>query len=181
MITEKIDSYGFNGTEHIEFRLFSRNDSIDELTRLLNKSYRTLADMGLNYVAATQDSSITLNRITNAYKCIIGIYNDRIIATISLYSPKPSDIGSWYNKDFVAKVGQFAVIPDLQKYGIGSKLMDIVEDEARNLKNVKELALDTAVTAYHLIDFYSKRGYQYIETISWDMTNYNSVVLSKLL
>lgn len=106
---------------------------------------------------------------------------DRIISTIALYSPTPSNVSSWYNKEFVAKFGQFAVLYEFQKYGIGSKMIDIVEAEARKIENVKEIALDTAETAYHLIDFYKKRGYRYVETISWDMTNYNSVILSKLL
>lgn len=181
MQNEVLYSYAFSETEHIKFRQISKDDSIDELTQLLNKSYKFLADMGLNYVAATQDSSITLKRIASAYKCFIGIQNDKIVSTICLYSPRPSDKGSWYNKDFVAKVGQFAVVPELQKYGIGSKMMDIVEAEAKNIENVKEIALDTAETAYHLIGFYGKRGYRYIETISWDMTNYNSVILSKSL
>lgn len=181
MPEEVLYSYAFNDTERVEFRVISSSDSIEELTQLLNKSYKVLADMGLNYVAATQDCSITLRRIESAHKCFIGIYNGRIISTISLYSPKPSDNSNWYNKEFVAKVGQFAVAPELQKYGIGSKMMDIAEAEARNIQNVKEIALDTAETAHHLIDFYRKRGYRYIETIRWDMTNYHSVVLSKLL
>ena len=181
MIQGSSYSYCFNENEHVEFRLFSKDDSIEELTKLLNKSYKVLADMGLNYVAATQDSDITLRRIKGAYKCYIGIYKGEIISTICLYPPSPSDVSSWYNKDFVAKIGQFAVSPELQKYGIGSKMMDIVEDEARNMENVKEIALDTAETAHHLIAFYRKRGYKYIETISWDMTNYNSVILSKAL
>ena len=178
---ESLYSYTFNDTEQIKFRLFSKDDSIDELTQLLNKSYKPLADMGLNYVAATQGNSVTTKRVESAHKCFIGIYNDRIISTIALYSPTSSDVSSWYNKDFVAKFGQFAVLSEFQKYGIGSKMIDIVEAEARNIEDVKELALDTADTAYHLIAYYNKRGYRYIETISWDMTNYNSVVLSKLL
>lgn len=181
MLKENLCSYSFNDKEQVEFRLFSSDDSIEELTQLLNKSYKILADMGLNYVAATQDSSITLKRIASAYKCYIGICNHRIIGTISLYSPKPSDKCGWYNKDFVAKIGQFAVLPELQKYGIGSRMMDIVENEARNMENVTEIALDTAETAHHLIEFYKKRGYKYIETINWDITNYNSVILSKPL
>jgi ribosomal protein S18 acetylase RimI-like enzyme len=60
-------------------------------------------------------------------------------------------------------------------------MMDIVEEEARSMEKVNEIALDTAETAYHLIDFYKKRGYRYIETIKWDATNYKSVVLSKSL
>ncbi len=174
-------SYSFNNDGHIEFRLLSPDDSIEELTRLLNKSYKALADMGLNYVAATQDSSITIKRTSCAYKCYVGIYKEKIAATISLYGPGPSDKSSWYSKEHVAKFGQFAVAPELQKYGIGGKMMDIVEEEAGRMRNVRELALDTAETAYHLIGFYKKRGYRYVETIQWDETNYKSVVLSKLL
>lgn len=181
MLQKEIFYYSFNETEHVEFRLFLKEDSIEDLTQLLNRSYKGLADMGLNYVAATQDNSITLKRITNAYKCYIGIYKNKIISTISLYSPKPSNESSWYNKDFVAKIGQFAVTPELQKYGIGNKMMDIIEDEAKKIENVKEIALDTAETAHHLINFYRKRGYKYVETISWDVTNYKSVILSKSL
>lgn len=174
-------SYSFNDGEFIEFRLLSSEDSIVELTQLLNQSYKMLADMGLNYVAATQDHSITLKRSRNAYKCYIGIHKNEIVATISLYSPSYSDKSRWYSNDFVAKVGQFAVLPELQKFGIGSKMMDVVEEEAKSMKNVKEIALDTAETAFHLIDFYKKRGYKYIETINWGVVNYNSVVLSKPL
>ncbi|MDR7856473.1 GNAT family N-acetyltransferase [Tissierella sp.] len=181
MLEKSLFSYNFNDGECIEFRLLSSEDSIEELTQLLNKSYKVLADMGLNYVAATQDQSVTLKRSNNAYKCYIGIYKNRIVSTISLYTPSSSDNSSWYNKKFVAKVGQFAVVPELQKYGIGSKMMDIAEEEARGIMNVRELALDTAETAHHLINYYKKRGYKYIETIKWDAVNYNSVVLSKSL
>ena len=156
MLQKNLYSYSFNDSEQIEFRLISSDDSIEELTKLLHKSYKVLADMGLKYVAATQDHSITLSRTSHAYKCYIGMYEHKIASTISLYSPKPSDKSSWYNKDYVAKLGQFAVAPELQKYGIGSKMMGIVEEEARRIKNVRELALDTAETAHHLIDFYKK-------------------------
>ena len=181
MTNKSYFSYNFNAGEIIEFRLLSNEDSIEELTHLLNKSYKVLADMGLNYVAACQNCDITSKRARDAYKSYIGIHKNKIVSTISLYSPKSSDKGSWYSRDFVAKIGQFAVEPELQKYGIGNKMMDFIENEARNMKNIKEIALDTAETAYHLINFYKKRNYRYIETIQWDETNYKSVVLSKIL
>lgn len=181
MMGEDIFKYNFNDDEYVTFRLLSNEDSIEELTHLLNRSYKILADMGLNYVAASQNCDITLNRVRSAYKCYIGVYKNKIVSTLSLYSPKSSDKGSWYSKDFVAKIGQFAVEPELQKYGMGNKMMDFIEDEARNMKNIKEIALDTAETAHHLINFYKKRNYRYIETIQWNETNYKSVVLSKVL
>lgn len=35
---------------------------------------------------------------------------------------------------------------------------------------------DLDETAHHLMDFYKKRDYRYIETIKWDVTNYKSVI-----
>lgn len=172
--------YSFNNKQ-VKFRLYSETDSIAELTEMLNRAYKFLADMGLNYTAATQDQSITLDRVKKAYKCYVGIYNNRIISTIALRQPKPSSGCNWYNQKFVAKFGQFAVLPEFQKYGVGSKMMDIVEEQARDIQNVRELALDTAESAYHLINYYKKRGYRYKETVSWRGKSYNSVILSKLL
>ncbi|WP_432664085.1 GNAT family N-acetyltransferase [Wukongibacter baidiensis] len=176
-----LHTFYFKDKECIEFRLISEEDSIEELTELLHKSYKALADMGLKYVATYQDESITLKRIENAYKCYVGIYKNKIVSTVSLYTPKPSDVSNWYNNDFVAKFGQFAVLPELQKCGIGSRMMDIIENDAQNMQSVNELALDTAESAHHLIDYYKKRGYRDAEKIKWDMTNYHSVVLSKSL
>ncbi|QVK21674.1 GNAT family N-acetyltransferase [Mycoplasmatota bacterium] len=171
--------YQLDNGENIEIRLLKSSDSIQQLTRLLNKSYKSLYNMGLKYVAATQDDDTTVRRVQKAYKCFVGIINGKIVATISLYKPSHSTACKWYSQDFVAKFGQFAVLPGLQKIGIGRKLMNIVEHEASKIANVKELALDTAETAYHLIDYYTKKGYIYIETVSWSQTNYRSVILSK--
>lgn len=177
------DLYNFyiNNNECIKIRLITEKDSIEDTTKLLNKAYKALSDMGLKYVATWQDESITRKRIQDAYKCFVGIHQNRIVSTVSIYSPKASANCKWYNNEFVAKFGQFAVLPELQKHGIGSRMMDIVESEAKKINGVKEIALDTAETAYHLIDYYKKRDYRYIETIKWDMTNYRSVVLSKSL
>ena len=46
---------------------------------------------------------------------------------------------------------------------------------------MEELALDTSEGALHLIGYYKKRGYRYIETVKWDACNYNSVIMSKKL
>jgi len=54
--------FTFNDTESVEFRVLSKEDSIEELTLLLNRAYKTLADLGLNYVAATQGQDVTLKR-----------------------------------------------------------------------------------------------------------------------
>lgn len=165
----------------IIYRKIMAEDDLEAITILLNQSYKKLYDMGLHYVAANQDLHTTKERIEEAHTCYVGVLDQEIIATIALYEPKPSKSCAWYNQDYVAKIGQFAVKEDLQGYGIGSRMMALAENEARKIKNVRALALDTAETAHHLIDFYKKRGYEYIEKVSWKSTNYESLILSKSL
>ncbi|MBN2794654.1 MAG: GNAT family N-acetyltransferase [Clostridia bacterium] len=167
--------------EAIEIRPLKSEDSISELTQVLNESYKFLLDMGLNYVAATQNDEVTLIRVNKAYKCFVAIREGKIIGTVSLYNYSPSTNSEWYNQKHVAKIGQFAVLPEYQKHGLGGKLMDIAELEASCLEHITEVALDTAETAYHLIRYYEKRKYRYVETIRWGLANYKSSVMSKVL
>jgi len=86
----------------------------------------------------------------------------------------------WLERPDVAHLGQFAVDPDLQKLGLGARLMDTVEMRARS-QNAKEIALDTAEPAAHLIAWYSRRGYRFIEYARWRGKKYRSVIMSKTL
>ena len=69
---------------------------------------------------------------------------------------------------------------DVSGQGIGSAMLELIENRAAEL-GAEELALDTAEGAIHLIDYYKKRGYRFIEYVDWDITNYRSVILSKRL
>lgn len=85
-----------------------------------------------------------------------------------------------YQRSDVATCGQFAVEPEYQGKGIGSRLMQLAEERAVEV-GATELALDTAEMAHALIEFYAKRGFRFIEHVRWDTVNYRSVVLSKVL
>ena len=50
----------------ISYRQISEKDSLIELTKLLNKAYKSLADMGFRYVASYQDAEQTKKRINQA-------------------------------------------------------------------------------------------------------------------
>jgi len=166
---------------NVQIRLYKEGDSIPVITSMLNQAYKQLLDMGLRYLAASQDDTETIKRLSKAYKAYIATYKGQIIGTVSLYKYKPNDISKWYNQSFVSKVGQFAVLPKYQSSGIGSLMMDKVESDAKDLEGIEELALDTAETAHHLISYYSNRDYVYKETIKWPRANYNSVIMSKVL
>ena len=152
-------------------------DSIEELTELLHRAYAALARQGFRYVASHQDSQTTRERIQNNI-CLVGLLQGKIVATICYHSPQQTKGCPWYDRSDVASFGQFGVASDLQGHGLGSRLMELVEQRA-STDGAAELALDTAEGATHLILFYEKRGYRSIGHAQWTVTNYRSVILSK--
>ena len=68
----------------IIIRPFNQTDSLDELTSLLHKSYKKLADKGFRFHASHQDVYTTKKRIDDA-ECYLATLNNKIIGTISYY------------------------------------------------------------------------------------------------
>lgn len=169
----------YSNNEQFIYRLFTKHDSIDELTRLINIAYKANAEKGMNYLGARQDAATTRKRIRKGI-CIIVIHEKKIIGTITYKSPHKTKGSKWYKKGSVAKFNMLAVAPGYQKQGIANHLITVCEQIA--LKHgARELALDTAENNTALIDYYSRRNYRFIETVKWRDTNYASVVYSKRL
>jgi|SRR5665213_1565600 len=163
---------------HLEIREFRQTDSISELTALIRSAYQSLADMGLHAWGTWQTDDVTRDRINRANTTLVGIQSDEMIATISLYSSKPDHPCEHYHEAWY--FGQFAVRPDLQRSGIGSHLIDLIEARAKN-SGAHRIALDTPETAHHLIRYYEKHGYSFVQHQQVDKVNYRSVILSKEL
>lgn len=164
----------------ITLREFSvENDSLNELTTLLHRSYGSLAQMGLRFLATYQDEATTLERISEG-ECYVALVEDRLVGTVVFRSAAKTSGSPWFDRQDVSSFGQFAVEPEFQGGGIGSALLDLVEQRARDT-GAKEIALDTAEPAEHLIQMYASKGYRFIEHVQWGVTNYRSVVMSKAL
>lgn len=165
----------------IEIRPFDPDrDSVTEITSLLNRAYKRLADQGMRYLASHQDDTITWSRISKG-ECYLGVRSEdaRIVATVVFVPPGVGDAEcNYYQRPGVAWFQQFAVEPDLQKRGIGSRIMDLIEGRAQEL-GADEIALDTATTATRLIAMYQKRGYEIVDGADWEVTNYQSVIMRK--
>lgn len=160
-------------------RRFSALDSVSEVTSLLHRAYASLAALGLRYVATWQDDDITLNRISEG-ECYVAELEGSIVGTIVLRLPEQTAGCEWYDRPEVASFGQFGIEPALKGRGIGDTLLRVVEERARGA-GARELALDTAEPATHLIDYYSRRGYRLVSRVDWESTNYVSVVMTKTL
>lgn len=161
------------------FELSQHEFLIEDLTSLLHSSYAPLLAKGMRFFATYQSAQTTRDRLVEG-EAYLGFLEGRLAATVTLVGPQKTSRCDWYNQEGVFHFGQFAVRLDLQGHGYGSRMMDMLENRAREL-GAKELALDTSERAEHLIRMYSSRGYRNVGHVSWDVTNYRSVVLSKSL
>lgn len=166
----------------IEFRQFQESDDIVKLNALLLSAYKPLAEAGMRYGASHEDVAKTKYKVDTG-ECFVALFKNELVGCVILRrSKKPVASESvqpiWYLKTEVLAFGRFAVKPDLQKNGLGSYIMDRVEEIAKNYEYI-ELALDTSENATHLIEYYKKRNYRFIEFHQWQTTNYRSVIMSK--
>ncbi len=172
-------TFTLNNTEYT-IRLFDEtSDSVEELTELLHRAYKRLADMGLNFIATFQSVEYTKNYFTKG-ECYVLVTGDKLIGTVFYYTTMWDDAPDIYKMNDSVLIGKYAVEPELQYNGLGSKLMDFVESLAISNKK-KSVVLDTSEEAIHLIEYYQKRGYKYIQHWQWPDVNYKSVILSKTL
>jgi len=163
-----------------EVRLIEGRDSLEELTELLHRAYAPLAAMGFRYLATHQDVATTRRRIGKG-ECFLMLDGARMIGTILVIPPStPAPHCAWYDRPEVAVASQFAIEPELQGRGFGGRLLNVAERRARSLA-ARELAVDTAESAAHLIRFYDVRGYRHVGYAQWGHTNFRSVILSKRL
>jgi GNAT superfamily N-acetyltransferase len=166
-------------TKKIIIRPITSSDSIAEITDLLHRAYKKLADMGLRYTATWQDEDRTRRRLSEG-QGFVACLDDKIIGIITLYFGPRERGPDHYKRPDVAHFGQFGVEPLYQGQGIGSALLQHIENLARQAE-CTEIALDTAEPALHLIDMYTRKGFHRIGQYAWPHTNYVSVVMTKPL
>jgi len=167
-----------NKSRSVEIRRWSDADDVHALTELLHRAYSQLAELGFRYHATWQDAATTLRRLNEGVP-FVAMQDGKIVGTITLYVPPNVSGCDWYDRGDVACFGQFGVAPNLQRCGIGSQLLDAIEAEAV-ARNIPNLGLDTAEGATHLT-MYERRGFQPVGFVDWEITNYRSVIMNKVL
>jgi len=146
---------------------------VPSVRRLVNEAYRELASQGLNFTASYQDDEITRNRMATGRTFVV-VHTDHIIATISLREEDK------VSNRRCAYVGQFGVLPEFQRQGVGALLMSYVENLALR-ENYEFIQLDTAKPATHLVRWYQNRGYQVVGEQRFQGKTYESWILEKKL
>jgi ribosomal protein S18 acetylase RimI-like enzyme len=165
--------------ERMIIRALETEDSLDELTDLLHRAYADLGKLGLNYTAVDQPVAVTAARIGRG-ECLVALDGGEIVGTVTYYRPGHSSGCAWYGTAHVATLGQLGVDPAYRSRGLGRALIDAVELKARD-DGARELALDTAEPADHLIAWYARMGFRFVEYAQWAGKTYRTVILSKSL
>ena len=160
-------------------RKVAPEDSIAELTVLLHAAYARLGAMGFNYTAVDQPEDVTRKRIDRGV-CLVAADADALIGTIMVYAPGRSAGCPCYERPGVATIGQFGVLPGRQGTGTGTRLLREAERLAI-ASGAVELALDTSEGASHLIGWYEREGFRFVEHAQWKGKTYRSVIMSKPL
>jgi GNAT superfamily N-acetyltransferase len=160
-------------------RPLSTSDSIHELTALLHRAYARLGGMGLNYTAVDQTVEVTRQRIQGGC-CFVAMLDDVIVGTIVVHPTYATNDCEYFTRPGVAAALQFAVEPSSQGLGIGRLLLRSAEEWAIT-HGFRELAMDTAEPAEHLVRLYKGLGYAHAGWVQWPGKVYRSVVLSKPL
>lgn len=163
----------------VRYRYLAPNDDFGALTELLHDAYRPLAAAGMRFVASHQPVDVTRQRALDG-DTVLALIENRIVGTVTL-SPATKTGGSpFYERSDAANIGQFAVSPAMQQRRIGSMLMDMAEERARDMA-FAQVVLNTSEHAGRLIRFYARRGYRFVEYTQWADVNYRSVVMAKAL
>lgn len=160
-------------------RELAPTDSIADLTALLHAAYAQLGGMGFNYTAVDQTEDVTRKRISRGL-CLVATDNGALVGTIMFHPPGQSAGCPCYERHDVATIGQFGVLPERQGTGTGTRLLR--EAEALAIaRGAAELALDTSKGAAHLISWYEREGFRFVEHAQWPGKTYRSVIMSKPL
>jgi GNAT superfamily N-acetyltransferase len=165
-------------------RRYLIDDPIGEITSLLHRAYAGQVAMGLRPLAGRQDDRTTLGRVLNS-ECYLALVpgeaqRERIVGVILLNEHEHVAFPDFFLREGVAHFAMFAVEPTLQKAGVGRALLGRCEHRASEL-GFNELALSMAEPDTTLQEYYSRRGYRFIEHWQWPYTNYRSCILSKRL
>ncbi len=166
-------------TGELIVRAFGPTDSIPAMTGLLHAAYARLGAMGFNYTAVDQSEDVTRKRNSRG-DCLVAIESGVLVGTIMYHRPGRSKGCRCYERPDVATIGQFGVIPDRQGGGIGTRLLRAAEQMAV-ANGAAELALDTSEGADHLIAWYEREGFRFVEHAQWEGKTYRSVIMSKRL
>lgn len=173
-----IDSTGARTQESVQVRRFHEGDSVEEVTLLLHRAYADHAAAGRVFFASYQSPQDTRHRLSKG-ECWIATKDDALVGTVTVSAPHATPAG-YPAPEGAGSFWQLAVDPSQRGSGLGHRLLTLAESRMAALGSTHAV-IDTSAEAEDLVAWYLRRGYVPIGTWRWDVTNYDSVVLAKIL
>jgi GNAT superfamily N-acetyltransferase len=173
-------------TDRIDIRLLAARDSLEALTDLLHRAYAPLVARGLNLTVGTQPVTTTQRRIAEG-QCFVAEQRGRIVGTVTVCGPYDLHTSPWaagvaaFRDRDTAHFHQFAVAPELQRRGLGRRLVAACERWARDAWLQAHGAGHGRAGAgtARAVPQPGLRGRG--STVQWDGKSYRSVVMEKPL
>lgn len=166
----------------VSIRGLSATDDLERITEVLHAAYGQVAEReGLRFLASHQTSEVTRERIEGGVATWVAECHGSLIGTVTLHPCRTYSTDGYKPPAPTCWFGQFAIDPEYQRLGLGSRMLRVVEEEAR-AQGAQYLALDTAQPATGLIAFYEREGFTIVAEVDWQpVTNYLSWVMIKPL
>ncbi|WP_405979918.1 GNAT family N-acetyltransferase [Streptomyces sp. NBC_00158] len=159
-------------------RRFCDGDSVEELTDLLHRAYADHAAAGRVFFASYQSARDTAHRLGTG-ECWVALRGNVLVGTVTMSASHTTPEG--YPASAAAgSFWQLAVDPSERGSGLGQRLLVLAEERIVALGSAQAV-IDTSAEATELVGWYRRRGYVPVGTWRWDVTNYESVVLAKVL
>ncbi|HEV2296240.1 MAG TPA: N-acetyltransferase [Tepidisphaeraceae bacterium] len=162
----------------IAIRRLTSSDSLAELTALLHAAYAEHALAGRKFFASYQSVDDTGRRVSKG-ECWLAVEGDSVVGTVTVAVPFNPPAGFPAGPQ-AGTFSQLAVLPKHRGTGLGHRLLCLAEKRIAELGG-NEIVIDTSSLASELIAWYERRGYRPVGRWKWNVTNYESVVLSKRL
>ncbi len=162
--------------------IMTDNFPYEALTELLHVCYKEHLDAGRNYLAATQTVEDTKRRLEGRVCAVAYNEEGELVASIAGKRIK-RDANSkkkWYEDADTLYIEQMAVRPDYRKTNLLVKLI-LHANKIDWVKKVDSWMTDTSAEADALVSAYLKMGFQIVDMVSWETTNYYSYVFRKPL
>ena len=160
----------------LTIRRLTNSDSLIELTALLHAAYADHARAGRRFFASYQSVEDTGRRVSKG-ECWLALEGGSVVGTVTVTVPFNPPAGFPAGAQ-AGTFSQLAVLPILRGTGLGHRLLCLAEKRIAELGR-NEAVIDTSSLASELIAWYQRRGYRKVGRWRWDVTNYESVVLSK--
>jgi ribosomal protein S18 acetylase RimI-like enzyme len=165
-----------------DIKIIDKPDYIswDEITELLHNSYQEREESGLHFAASKSTSEINAKKLEYG-RCFVALDGDKIVGMIYLLTPPwPFSINKngkkkWYCDNNGGVLNNLAVRSDYKGKGIGKKLLNHSIKAAKDMQLIS-LILDTSCELKGLNKFYDNMGFKKVDFISWETTNYYSIV-----